>query len=1296
MTTTEHEPPVGDRRTLMERFIEAIKKLFHKKNLEEWEEEAKKAEKKRRAVETKRGREEEEGRREREEKQREVHKRGTAQKRVATVEEYQLAEAEEVTKALEDFLRDFDKRRGEPGYEEGQYAGAGYLYDVIRDNRDNLIDLIWTSPQAAEVLKTILNKRAGVELHAVPAELVKLGQRLIYEANKAGKTPEVAQLMQALKARANDLVRQSFQMQEEIKEEARKTGRHAKERKLPHEELVETLSHLTPQQRKDLLQDETAAQNVVNDLLTNPVSPSSTDQTAWIDDMRGNISANPTKEVVDKVAAIESEIELKEKSGYRLTPTEIEDYQKQLVVAETTTLPKDIIASSTAYDKVVVGNHEHTKRMKDILAAKLAERLREELPEVKTDLSPEEFLEIIGSHPGHFGGYLEGNPNLKRLLWGDSEKSIRFRNQVFLTIHSGILTSKHRPSQETFGLYERADFISFLNILRSGMADRTRPKTSETFGQTWIDWYSQLSETISQCRDIDYWASQPGADIENFQRSLALFKNEYFAQAMTIPAVEQAFRLYQTTLRSIQAANDGYIPPGMVDYSAGKMSSEWDNMTFSMLRKLMAMGVVHDVARDEYGFHELDKSGRVIELSKKPLDLTTLDKEDPQHLETYLYLTLAKGLGVVSFEYTNMFANSKVPGSDHPDYGMGGFHSMPYEGIARAGNYFNTMIEKWKFGNINYFFFMNQLLPTEKKLKLSQTEAVDAYIAYRNDVFQEHMMRKYGLDEESASKLKRLIDLQNFSKNSAAWGPPYTQWRHYDSTLGWKDEEKSYLGASSRVNMAERYAKEKVKEYLVEGPFREKFREQMKADGRPYRGPEFDRLWQEYGKGLYDPQIEEEWDKIQGKTKIGEKIHHHHLREEAKELTQRYIKAFNARVWIETAMRNPLAVAHNVYVEVPIEGITEEGIKTTKKMRLHSFLVHQILGIPLEDTKYGIMMGATTLYATPTGEQTKYIRDVADFEGDIAVVREIAVQGNRNLEEKDFDIIKDKARREQALKYWQVVKQIMLGSLVPEQLYEKVGLPMGEDRNYAVNWQTVKNIDKVLDDIAKDTPPIKYGGVDLPYMLTKEWTGKEWEHMFGLDDMALRQTDILNLGSRQLVRRGGDWHGHYIGGQKAGDYLTMLVPNPDPEELAKALLEMRRAYEEDMIEVGWRVAGIFANATCKLYSWDNSIIGSPYQVYIQKTRRDTAAWMANGRRKFWDEIERKAILPPTGEAYYYDLDEIYNIHALRKSAHAEGIDVWLQIITLGLLLATLMTIYRALTAKSEEGEEGGGGGGGHH
>ncbi|MCL4338404.1 hypothetical protein M1271_01810 [Patescibacteria group bacterium] len=1160
-----------------------------------------------------------------------------------------------------------------------EYAYVDYLVSDFRADtnlRDGLYALIDANYSAALIIEKII--KGGKALHSDPQQLLDIGAALYFQASQSGMVPAIQPIL-------NEVEERVLQLFIDVRKkgiETRSGG--VREINNPAQFLADADKRYPPNDFRDLSSNNPAEwRRGIHNILNSARPGADAEYTREALESAVSIDRNapPPQKLVNEVSDLLQKVQDRENAGEPLSSSELNDLSDEIDQVGFNSFPQDVVAGTNRYLQTAANIRSYTESVKNKLAEKAVERLRSEVPSVERNLTSEQFLERIG-HPGDMGRLLVSSPDVAKLLVGNTKESSSFRFKVFLRIHAAVLTQRRESFHDNFGLYERADFTAFINHIRNNMKG-VRPETGQPFGEAWVDWYVGLSNSIRLSRDIDFWASQPGADPEQFNRSLSLFLNEYNVQLMSVPGVEQAYRAYLSTIKSIKNHNDGYVPPALVEYSPGKMVSGWDNMAREWVKKMISMGQIQDVDRDPYGFHKLEENGFTLKLKEGPEG--KLKMENMSNEEMAMYMTLAKGYGISTWMLLDEFANSKVPGSDHPRWGMTGFHSLAaYEGVARAGNYFASVVTKWKY-TFKYFHMMNMLVPEHKRKVWGASdfnEAKKAYIAYRNGTFE----KEFGKDA------KRMIDLDNFSHFSA--NLPFSGWRHVDMTIGWSDKLRESMGSAHQIGMANAFAGAKVKDYFVVDKYKKEFRDKMREAGQPYAGPRFDALWQERGYPIYKARIENEWDSIKHK-------------EEVEELVSKYAKAYKARVWIETAMRNPLAIAQNVKVKVPIPGFTAEEGK--RDVSIHLLLVQKILGIPYEDIKYGDdpKSREAKVYASPTVSQERWMKEAADLESDIAVVREIAIRENRELRESDFNAISDAHRKRDALEYWKAVRKMMLGDLSPdlhERLYEKLGLKMSENGyDYDIDWEKIEHVDHIVNEISHgegiDLGNLEGVRIQIPHQLNKELIDKEWDEMFSPDDISIRELDMMNLGSRHLIRRGGDALAHYQGGQRLEKYLMYdLKGNPNPEDLAKALSEVAQAYTGDDTLKGWRAAGMWAYATSKFYSFDYGHLGSPAQLQVYGTRRGIAAWMANGRRKFWDTIEHLDVLPPTHEGFldYYAQPELMNIHELRRLSKADNVDVWMEIVTLGAALAIALTIYRAFTAPSEEEEGGGGGGGGGH
>lgn len=1281
MVPVEHAPTsAGAKPLTIKDLWESLKSILFLKHVKEKEqkERQKKAEKKyeeRMEEESEKKIEEARKKHEAEEAQWAYHKRGSGAKKAEDDQDaYQLLrEADQKREALDHF----NKAKSPTTQSDAKtYDSVAYLFqnDLIMNTPGvipGLTELIEQNADAARIMTQLTT--GDRNFHSNSQELVRMGSFLLSIAQRYG--PGVQNAVSVFNRVLAQRVKQTLENTiEATRLEAQRQGRREPPKNPAW--LFTDMSMIPAGQRGNLQSEDPAVWRSAIDTALTVVQPQ--EDTSWMDQVQSDakITASPTnvkppQQLVDKISDVLNDIKRREQAGQPYSSSELQDKADAIDKISYQEFPSDVIAGSQNYINTAKAIREYSERVKDKLAQQAEERVRKEAPIMKRDLTPDDFLKIY--RPAYLGQLLEQNPEIRKLLVGDSKASARLRNRLFLKIHASVLSQRRESFHENFGLYERADFTTFLNLVRSEMSGKRRMETGTSVGQTWIDWYVGLSNSIRLTRDIDFYASQPGIDPENFGRSISFYQNEYNAQMMSIPGVEQAFRAYLASIRAIKSYNDGYIPPGMVEYHSGRLTSEWDNMAYEYLKKMISMGVVKDVERDDFQFHKSDKNGLVKLSSTEALKWNEVDEE-----EMFMYLTLGKGFGLSTWMLLDEFSFSKAPGGRTTEYGMPGFHSIAYEGIARAGNFLGIVLDKFRYGWHKYFYFMNLVLPAGRKhKKWTLDEAKKAYISYRNGTFA----KEYGEDA------KRLVDQSNFSHWSA--NLPYSSFRHTDTTLGWSDKNRENLGASSQIILASRWAGEKVKDFLVAGKYREEFRRRKKAQGQLSSGPGFDKLWQSEGIAIYKAKIENEWDKIE---------HARHV----EELVGKYTKAFKARVWIEAAMRNPLVVGHNIKVKVPIAGYTmKEG---EKEMKLHSLILQNILGIPFEDMKYGEIAGSSTsVYATPTEQQLAYMREAQDLESDLIAVRERAIQKNEELTEDDFKIIKDDVRKAHALEYWKIARQVILGSEKEDEyrnLYQQLGLELSDNKqDYHVNWHQIEAIDTTLNLWGKhkgaELSNIHGKKVPVAYQLTEKFLKKDWEHLFSADDISIRDMDMINLGSRHLVRRAGDAMAHFAGGQRLGKYINEeITANPNPEDLAKALHEVTLAYAGDDATLGWRNAAMWVYLTGRFYAWDWTKLASPAQREIWKTRRGVAGWDANARRKFLDAVEHMDVLPPEPEIYMdtASVNPHSSIEEMRKDLKATNKDVLTEIITLGILIALAVTVWRALTAKSEE-EEGGGGGG---
>jgi len=1313
--TTEHGPHYGpDKMPFLKKLWLILTKRMHEVKMEEIIKKGEEAYRGKARYETREEWEREEERRREEDAGRAYHEAKSSQIAEAQAEVIRIERARAVTERFDQVMRD------------PREASAGSAYLVVGINPDENVKaalkrLIAESPSAAEVINDLFTKET--ELHNSASELTRYAQRLSYEAGRATSisVDEIRPVLNILSQRVKEL------FWEEWQNERHQAGRRGA-RGPAHvaQMLKERGVVLTKENEEKLSKFETSDGSIdevatkrewtraIESVVTTP-HRFEVAEASWAEEKKIPKGEIIPEKIAPSLANIWGEITRREGSPDKLSVRELLEYEKQIRREEAKLYPRDVAPGSAEFESKVSQIREVAgarEGMLDALAAKLRERLRGEAPVVREGIvNPEEFLKEMVVRKGRLGDLLVANKEMYKLFTGIGDESRRFRDRAFLKIHSGILLDQRNSSEHNFGLYERADFTSFIDLLRAELGDFKDKETGLPLGQVLGDHYNNLSNAVRQSRDIDFWASQPGATSENFNKSLILFQNEYVKEALIMPGVNAAFRAYETVLRSIISSNDGYLPPALIDYDPVTRTSFWDNQSRAMVEKMMDMRVVPGVVRDEGNFflHKVHENGyTLVTDTERPLRT-----EDVSDDEMRMYMTLAKGFGVATGRYLELMAQTKVPGSKHPTMGIEGFHSMPYEGVVKALNFFNVFIHKWSIGAYKYFYLLNQLIPEGKKINFTPNDSREVFAAY-NAYIDGTFVQRYGEDA------KRFIDLTNFSGISSAIGKN-TRWRQVDATIGWSDEMRELLGGSTQLVFAGIFAEEKVKDFLVIDKYRERYRQEIIERNRseglnlPTSGAGFDKLWKDYGRERYGVDITRDWDELKGmhpkKGKRETALFH-----DTQKLIDTYTTAFKARIWAEMAMRNPLITAHSLTIDVPLVGV-ERG--KPKKMTLHKMLVQDILGIPPEDIKYDDEHGVAAYGKTPSERQRAYMANVLNLEGDLAAVKELAINEGRDLTADDFRrVITDEGRQRHALAYWQRVRQVILGTddiTAAERLYDNLGLKLKPTGYYEWDREKIHNLtakeekegylnlnawerelnkrDKKGNLIVPRFTIIGQDGQEIrvPFLL-KEAIGMQPEWILGTDDMALGKMDFLNLGSRQLLRRGGDIASHEAGGNAVVEYLRHgIIPMPDNQKLAEMLNKVVDAYSGDMIEMGWSVAGNMAYMTDRLYAWNWKRMGSAAQLDVWKTRRNVAARLANGRREFWDAIEHADVLPPHAQFYGYPhIEEKWTIHDLRKKCYATNVDVFKEIIALGMLAALAITIYRALTAPSEEEE------GGHH
>lgn len=887
----------------------------------------------------------------------------------------------------------------------------------------------------------------------------------------------------------------------------------------------------------------------------------------------------------------------------------------------------------------------------------------------------------------------------------------RARDYLFHKIVYKVLTQRNRTSGDLYELEDRRDMSEFLLFVREvGKRDHT---TGDRFtnpadvirhtasgeirgrpiGDVLVENYEFQQDAINQSHDVDYWAAHAAGEMRQFQGSVAFYKNEYGEMAASDPVINAAYRAYEQALLMIKDSHNGYIPPAAIGYDPNNQTYYWDHLAEDIFKQYISNGVVSTVekhgrtglptAQDNQLNLRRDGAGNLVNLREGELD----------DLEIKRILKLAKGYGVVSMRLLEIFANSRGPGSNHPKFGSDGFHSIPYEGMARHMQPLTHLFTKWKNGDVLYNAFFQQILdPSGRPWNAS-------------DINRIRQAAIEGRLEELYPGAKRLIDQDNMTNFSGAFGP-WTQWRLRDAMKDWNERDQLWLGGSMRMAMAKGWAQGKVDEELG----------RRGIDPESIKNPEgMDRMMDlQFHSGPYQEWYE---DGHHGGVAHG----HAHA--------EKLARAHNAMVWLQMVEWNPLLVARNLNLRRQNNG----GVYTDVTLR-HQ-IIERLLGINLLRQDYRDNK-------TPNDRMRKELREIAVLEADVAAVRERLINGQEHPRAVELSDIMgpdsaiqgtymnpdhhppvayvddagrtwdENLRRERVKRYFEMVHEEVTGELLDwghttehtQHAMEHIGVYMvpGDDSIH-INWNNIlgHDSDHNIEHLHSREDPTRHGLQDLVF--------RERNWLEATDDTSWRQLDLLNLGARQFLRRAGDLGSHAEGNQELQNYLNLITGKPDMDKLLEQLHKAKAAYGGDDVAVAWKTGYLFTQATGRLF--EARIAGStwladtfPGRVAMMFTDSCIAEqiyghhhadnWTSNERRKWVDKIIDTRLLPPDAMDPWGNRYE-WNAHRLQRELDARDVNVIWETVTMGIASAALLVLITALL-NAAKGEEGGGGGHGGH
>lgn len=898
--------------------------------------------------------------------------------------------------------------------------------------------------------------------------------------------------------------------------------------------------------------------------------------------------------------------------------------------------------------------------------------------------------------------------------------------QVFYKLLNGVLSKPVQQHRDSFGLYEAAAMNELMDIVQGyeGGIQLASRLTNRMYG-------------LFAAHDAVVIALNPEGNEESWKVLTTFSRNSFTMDMMEDPITEQLINMYERVLWDILKTFNGRIPPHFVEATAsGRFTGDsmWDEMVYERFMQLVDAGVVYDAVRNNDGTVQKDDKGRSVVWDRAhPVRRSQFEGEGRLRLNAAMQQ--AKGFGLLSARLLEVFALQRVPTGQpegQPDWNEKGrvFSSIAYEGMARYINPVHLFI-KWHVADDKFQAYWNLIIGAGE----GQGGVFD--INEPKKVFD--AIKRGTFEEEYPEKAQRFLEQYTWGMFSGRFGP-WSSWGVQDSIIGMLDREREYLGGSIRLSMMNKtWAGEDVKEFLVEKEFKKKFLAELLASGklqtRPpgvvHEGDEmvqthrgslavdmewFEREWRKAGKneepllGIYTADVRAKWEKMA--------THGKPMAHAVEELTNEVKDIYNAMTWVQMATRSPHIVARNTFVMENYNG------KLRKKALRDKILEEMYPGLDLEQF-YDV--GGNIQDA-----HKRWIREqIGVLEGDIDIVAHSALYeeaGPRAIRDNDFDKIKamrqnaqgvweeDRAesilRQTKAREYFRKTKKAILGTWEEQDWMDHLGLHYsdhGAGKNLILNWDNIwddhhkhakHHIDHVLEEAneAAQRDP-----TSAPYFqLTKEFLTKKQRYLLSTEDVVWNKMELINLGYRHWARRGADFEGHAKGLKAEMKYLTRnLSVSGDMKPIFESFHEISEAYEEDDKYWSEKKLGLHAEATAKFFKqgWQFSKTGlfgkllalgmdSSIAQKVAGSRSAGAAWDSNKLFEFAHRLGAENLLPWKHADYISGTEMAYSVHQLEKEIGGTKFHSLYEAITLGLMMAWMLTIINGMTAPDEEKEGG--------
>lgn len=960
-----------------------------------------------------------------------------------------------------------------------------------------------------------------------------------------------------------------------------------------------------------------------------------------------------------------------------------------------------------------------------------------------------------------------------------------FRDYWFYHILDPIIKNPRLEThRDLVSLQVISDLEIFMDIVKDAKNDR-----GELIGNKLVNYYTMLKNMIYQTHDMDYYAAHPAQDIKEFSQSTAFFTNRYIDFGFQHPMVALAKRMYEVALLQIREDHGGYIPRRYLEWTADNQNIELDERVKKLVMQAVQNNQYYAPARDPVsGLPDRDRWMRIQQGQEILSDAEKAQGKIEPYLYTVddLYggknarstdwsrelgdlriaaaTKMAKGLALVDMRFLEILARSKGSGGNIPDqsstnfysFGGKGFGSVPYENLVKHIEPMIHYYGRFEIGTRNFLPFFNMLITDNPNWNPQQIREI---LKLAMDGDHKELREKYGDTVDT-----KLLLTDNPFSFSGMWGT-MTGWRNGMSSEGWDDWERERFSTANKLSFvgdsyirfaddhghmhstehgsarhADGLAKRKVKEYfLLEDDryadasgmtarklyvqLRNKYRERLLRSNAielistAQNDVSFERRWRTVGMEDVDPdtnksykkQLEERWKNAKGRYEELKSDH------KQRELQMKLERAYKARIWVQAAMRNPLAVAREMKSdEYDIAG-------HTRKRELRDKIIWEILHI--DTSKFHDQR-------EPSLQEFEETRRITDLEGALASMTQKAVRENRDLTEADFNDIDSKnqnsALRRNALQYWRMVRQEMLGHdeagniRNSAQWYRKIGIenadpngPVGH-RLHRINWNVINN------DISLHGKWDDHHGIfhhkDPAFhsrLLTARTIDRDWRYLFSTEDMGWEYLNVPSLGERNPVRRAGDLGSHaafHHGLDKLLGPGGAIGAHLDEEEFHKTMLEMWQAISGDDLQAAFDSCGRIFYTTMMMYKkadWSWKIPGIGQALGLVKNKSVIEMIYGNihgeafGPNKLLKNIHKaeemryllnSVVNPLTGERDYWTE---WDAHLMEKRLGGTIPNAVYEMATQALMAIIAITIWRAMTAESEDDSASGGGGGGH-